>query len=632
VLAGVVAAVVAAVAAPASAAQARRTELPLLPSGPAPAARPQAPAGDFSYLPGPSGLSLARPQPAPASFDPDRSFSLEDPTTETRRVGRNADATYTTRFDAAPVRHQVDGRWVEDDVSLQRGGDGRLQAKAAPSAAVFAQELDAATATVQTPAGPVTLRHRGLLAGAATLEGATARFASAVPGGREATFVATRDGFEQTVVLADRRPGPSYRDEVVVPESVAVRPAPEGLEFVDASGAVLGYFGGGVAHDAAWPQAGPAAATPVELRVVDRVAGPSGFDTIVIEASVDAAWFHSASRVMPITLDPTWLRQTSQTGAFDTWVSSGANADTSFWSNPWLVAGSVDGVQLQRSYARFDLSGIPSGPDFWVSDATLWLTNWYSPSCTPQTMNLYRLLGPVGAATTWNNRPTPEATTVAASGPVAAGATGCPANWVTIPATPIAQDWLRHGQPNHGVEVRAASETSPANYRAFYSREAAGAANAPTLYITWNRQPPATTLVDPAGGAVVPTVSPTLKANKVADPDGDTVKYFFRATTGADAESGYVAVSSGWITPSGAAGDCPATGSVCGYTVPAGLLQDGRPTGGTPTRGRGSRARAPTPIPASPPPPPRRRPSCAPSPSTSASGRRPPSPRTRPAR
>ena len=83
----------AAVAPPAAAAQSRRADVPLLPSDPAPTARPEVPAGDFSYIPGSSGLSTARPKQAPASFDPARSIALEDQTTATRRVWRNADGT-----------------------------------------------------------------------------------------------------------------------------------------------------------------------------------------------------------------------------------------------------------------------------------------------------------------------------------------------------------------------------------------------------------------------------------------------------------------------------------------------------------------------------------------------------------
>ena len=67
----------------------------------------------------------------------------------------------------------------------------------------------------------------------------------------------------------------------------------------------------------------------------------------------------------------------------------------------------------------------------------------------------------------------------------------------------------------------------------------------------------------PSDGAVFTTsTTPRLAVNPVTDPDGNTVLYWFRLSTGPDAESGMV-VNSGWLnsTPS--------------WTVPAGVLQDG---------------------------------------------------------
>ncbi|HVL26657.1 MAG TPA: DNRLRE domain-containing protein, partial [Acidimicrobiales bacterium] len=285
--------------------------------------------------------------------------------------------------------------------------------------------------------------------------------------------MATADGFKETVTLPDRAAGPSYREELVLPEGVSARMGEAGVELVDGSGAVVGTYGGGVAFDATYPGAGASASTPVEVRLLATAPRQGqGGSVATVEVSVDGAWLGRAR--FPVTIDPTYFRQTSDTGASDTFVSSGGNANTSWWNDPSLLVGSHDGSQLQRSYVKFNLSGIPSGPDVWVSDATLWLGNWYSPSCTPRTIDLYRLLGPFGSATTWNNRPDPEATTVASSGAVARGASGCPTDWVSLAATPIAQDWLRHGAANHGIELRAAAETDPANYRAFYSAQAAG--------------------------------------------------------------------------------------------------------------------------------------------------------------
>ena len=66
--------------------------------------------------------------------------------------------------------------------------------------------------------------------------------------------------------------------------------------------------------------------------------------------------------------------------------------------------------------------------------------------------------------------------------------------------------------------------------------------------------------------ATVTTLTPTLRAGAVADPDGPgAMTYQFKIATGPDARSGAV-VTSGWIT---------AVDGVASWTVPPGTLQDG---------------------------------------------------------
>lgn len=79
--------------------------------------------------------------------------------------------------------------------------------------------------------------------------------------------------------------------------------------------------------------------------------------------------------------------------------------------------------------------------------------------------------------------------------------------------------------------------------------------------ITYDTPTPISTPVSPANGQVLVDTQPTLKANPVSDPDGDTVKYYFRVSTNSNAETGAV-INSGWI-------DSPQ------WTVPDGILQDG---------------------------------------------------------
>lgn len=82
-----------------------------------------------------------------------------------------------------------------------------------------------------------------------------------------------------------------------------------------------------------------------------------------------------------------------------------------------------------------------------------------------------------------------------------------------------------------------------------------------SLYVVYDTPTPMTTAVDPVDKQVVVNTQPTLRVNPVSDADGDEVKYYYRLTTGADAETGVV-VNSGWTTATQ-------------WTVPDGILQDG---------------------------------------------------------
>jgi hypothetical protein len=106
----------------------------------------------------------------------------------------------------------------------------------------------------------------------------------------------------------------------------------------------LGLRRGRPPGHASFPPAGPAATAPVDITVVDTrpAAGAAGSVELTLEVSVDQTWFASPDRRFPLTVDPTYLRQTSDAGATDTFVSSGAPT-TSYWTNPWLLVGSNGG-------------------------------------------------------------------------------------------------------------------------------------------------------------------------------------------------------------------------------------------------------------------------------------------------
>jgi hypothetical protein len=89
--------------------------------------------------------------------------------------------------------------------------------------------------------------------------------------------------------------------------------------------------------------------------------------------------------------------------------------------------------------------------------------------------------------------------------------------------------------------------------------------NVAELQLVLNRQPYYATVNQPTANAVVSTTTPLLKANPPgsSEPDGDTIKHWFRLWSGNDPLTGQVA-NSGWL---------PA--STPEWQVPAGTLRDG---------------------------------------------------------
>ena len=80
------------------------------------------------------------------------------------------------------------------------------------------------------------------------------------------------------------------------------------------------------------------------------------------------------------------------------------------------------------------------------------------------------------------------------------------------------------------------------------------------ISFTYTTTPPITSPVQPADKQVLVTDQPTLRVNSIPNSDGDQVKYYFRVSTGSDAETGTV-FNSGWIDSST-------------WTLPESTLQD----------------------------------------------------------
>ena len=565
------------VAPPASAQSAKgaksASSLPPLSSA-APANDPPAlvPTGDIADIPPhPSEQGDARRATKITGFDPARSTFIEAETTPTRRVASNPDGSKTLLLSAAPVRFKDNsGVWRDIDLSLVPGAGGALAAKSSAVPARLGAKGTGDLATLDTLAGPIVLRHPDALPAPATVgkddKRSQATYAKALPGGRDVVMSLTNAGIKENVVLADRSAPSSYTNELVLPAGVTAREGADGIELVDTAGAVVAVFTGGLVHDASFPAAGPASASPVQLKLLPGEK-PQPPNVALVEVSIDPEWL-AGPRVFPVTVDPTLIQPHSLAaeGGKDTFVANQEYTTTNFSTWPTLYAGTSNGgIHKFRSLLYFNLSGLLPTGDVQILGASLSMRNQFSVDCTPRQVQLRGLDTPLTDTATWATT-SPSTQPIVAAPSFAYGATGCPENYVLFDVASLAQSWVA-GAPNKGIELRAASDTDTGNFRVFYSADAGVYGTMPTLWISYNRRPamptPAEPPNSPADGAAVSTLTPTLAVNPAADPDGDPVKYFFRVTDSPGAEVGAKVAECG--------------GFICGptWTVPNGALVDG---------------------------------------------------------
>ena len=566
-------------------------ELPALSSEPAPRIEPVIPTGDFSN---PPQVGQDAPPPKPVDKDhpiPADATLIEAETTPTQQVFELKDGSHAAVVSLAPVRFtDATGAWKDYDLTLVEGGDGSLAAKAGPGTRL-AGHADGALATIDTPLGPIVLRHPDATAAKAVTDANIATYRGALPEGRDLSLALTSDGFEESVVLADAKAPASYTEEFTVPLGVTARNADDGIEFLDRDGKVLLTYGRGLAHDATWPAAGPDATAPVTVRLVEAtpaavpatpvpttttttidpglptttippgdptaapeptapattdeplaatpeaVAPPVDPSLVRVEVALaDPAWLAKPSTRFPVTLDPTASYMFAYAGSANIDMLTYDAAPTSNYNTyPYLSVGSPNGINRTRSLFRFDVGSLATpSTDIVVTQSFLWVTDiGNGTSCVPTGVNLYGAATPaVSTGSTWGTQPGPDATgLVSATSWIDGGAgSACyTSSSHMMDTTSLARRWLHDGAANNGIILQAANEYAANGYKIFRAGESGGG-TIPFLYINFNRPPTMATAASPADGVRIMTTTPTLAVNASTDPDGDPVSYWFRAT------------------------------------------------------------------------------------------------------
>jgi RHS repeat-associated protein len=530
-----------------------RDRLPVLGASPVPTVEPEAQERDMSAPP--------RAEPPAGRFDEATSVVVDELTTSTVEVFENVDGSQTAVVAAQPVRLEDEaGDWQEIDLTLSADGSGDVSTEASP-VPVTLPAADPAAVQVESGAGLVEVSAPDVVENPSGPEVDGASAVVEGDGGIAARVDATVWGFEHSVVLPDAQAPSSYQLELTVPSGVVVREGARGVELIDADGALVAFFGGGVAEDGADLGGGFGVEESVDTVLVGEAGGVA-----TVEVSVDPAWLADPARVFPVVLDPSFVADTTVSGA-DTWVQS--NLVSSLWGNPRLKVGRVPTTtHVARSFLRFGLPEGAPNAGMVVTDAELSLHEEFSASCTPSGVDLQGLWTPFSSTTLWSNQPAIDGYGVISTTSAAQGfSSSCPAGRVGFDATDLVQRWFDGTQPNRGLSLRAANESDVNSWKIFSSGDS-DPAQTPTFTVTYYQQPPPVPeRLEPTDETSSLTTTPTFTASNVDDPAGGDVEYWFRLWTDDEtAERGQV-INSGWLPED--------TGSTTSWTPPEGALLDG---------------------------------------------------------
>ncbi|WP_344149701.1 DNRLRE domain-containing protein [Kribbella yunnanensis] len=486
---------------------------------------------------------------------------VESMRTETATTWANPDGTLTTEAHMAPVRYRnASGQWRSINLELAKRQDGtvapkghklglRLGKRSATTGGIFAT-ASAGSGRQMEWIAPWRLPEPTIAATKAT-------YADVQPG-VDLTVDARRNGFETDLVVKSRpTSAPVWRFPLRTKGLTARAGKGGAIEFADAKGVVQARIPVAYMWDSAKePVTGePVSKTIVKVSVEQVSPGKA---TLVV--APDAKWFMDATRIFPVTVDPTYVTE-SVLPSFDTYVSTSLEADVSTAAD--LRVGK-EGTHQERTFFNFPTAPF-AGKD--VVDAYLSLYQTGATTCTPTTVNLHSA-DPASTSTRWSAQPVTSAT-ISGSATAAKGfSSSCAAGRIGINLTPLAKTWSSASYATAGIALKAANESDPAAWKRFGSSESL---TDPFVSFTWNRPPNAPAIVEPTNAVAYAapgesastlysgSLRPMVKT-KATDPDGNTVKYIFEFYTGAGSTFSVKGTCTSAVVPSANVAGCsPAT-------------------------------------------------------------------------
>jgi RHS repeat-associated protein len=425
------------------------------------------------------------PAPAPAfhGFDPETSHEVPERRGPFDRTFANADGTRTTRvYQEAVNFRRPDGTWAPFDTTVRPRGrsggsatvqdlpageptpttGGSWQATAGNDTIYFAPTGDGVPLALLTLDADHSVGYSvdGGLPVTGQAQGSTVTYPGILDQA-DLQFSVLTTGIQETLVLRSPAAPTTWLFPLQLQGLSASVTSDGDVALTDSTGVVRAAFPRGFMEDSNIdPHSGDGQiSTGISYRIVDLNGGQA------LQVSLDTAWLNDPARVFPVNVDPSVRDVSSSTDS--TFVLSPFNADNS--GAVELKVGTYDaGANIANAFLDFaSVSTVLNNQ--YVLGATLGLFNTWSYSCTPRqiwvhpitqswTPSLVRTYpGPsVGSALVSSNF---------AHGwvPSGGGSSPCPAAWQGInlgtAGKNLVEGWT-HGQPNHGLSLRASTTDS----------------------------------------------------------------------------------------------------------------------------------------------------------------------------
>ncbi len=492
--------------------------VPLLAAGGLPAAEPRVPTGDFSNPPPVPGQAAPTRKAEPKTV----ARELVDQRTARSTVFLNTDGSETAHLSLSPMFFEQGGTWVPIDNHVVPVPDAPgTFTNAANSWSVTFGPLTAGGVSVSTGAGGLSFAPRGAADVQPQVDpgaGDTVMYRDVWPG-VDLMYTVRVDAVEEMLVIRSPSAGAAYSFDV---EGGMVAKAADGSGGLT----VAGSLSDTVAF--APPMALDATGTPVDPEAKPTLdVAPDSDGSSVVTVAVDQSWFQSLrADQFPIVVDPT--------------VTIGGSDWASYFSDGVTWCGTSCG-------ARTGNARVGNADNYWRSIVKFNYEPYMGPRrrVTGAIVHLTELAGVPNYAA--------ETSLYWATAPNYAGAVGngpWDQNYIDtggdLDATEL-YDTLFTGNGGAGI---------PGVYLGLRGEEGWGVYTykswSVTLDLTYNTTPPVPAFVAPVDKAVItansPAEYPTLQVNPVTDEEGQPVSYWFRVTTGTDAESGLQAANSGWMS------------------------------------------------------------------------------------